>query len=135
MNLERCILEMLTGMVSGSLSAVNFVFALPALYLIDSFGRRSLLLSTFPFMTIFLLCTGLSFLAPQDGKTQLALAATFIYLFTAFYSVGEGPVGKNVEVTGGELQLLTLRRTTAFAYSAEVFDNIHRESGMGAYLL
>jgi hypothetical protein len=59
------------------------------------------LLSTFPFMTIFLLCTGLSFLAPQDGDIQLALAATFIYLFTAFYSVGEGPVGKIVEALGG----------------------------------
>ncbi|KAG7544309.1 hypothetical protein FFLO_03270 [Filobasidium floriforme] len=90
--------------------AVNFVFAIPAVWLIDSFGRRSLLLSTFPFMTIFLLCTGLSFLAPVEGDVRLALTATFIYLFTAFYSVGEGPV--------------------AFAYSAEVSDNIHRESAM-----
>jgi hypothetical protein len=48
-------------------------------------------------MTIFLLCTGLSFLAPQEGDVQLALCATFIYLFTAFYSVGEGPVGKTYD--------------------------------------
>lgn len=83
--------------VSSDLSAVNFVFAIPAVWLIDSFGRRSLLLSTFPFMTIFLLCTGLSFLAPVEGDIRLALTATFIYLFTAFYSVGEGPVGKRID--------------------------------------
>jgi mannose/cellobiose epimerase-like protein (N-acyl-D-glucosamine 2-epimerase family) len=34
----------------------------------------------------------------------------FVYLFTIAYSMGEGPV--------------------AFQYSAEVFDNIHREQGM-----
>ncbi|GMK54936.1 hypothetical protein CspeluHIS016_0115220 [Cutaneotrichosporon spelunceum] len=48
----------------------------------------------------------------DEARTQLrtGLIAMFIYLFTAFYSVGEGPV--------------------AFMYSAEVFPNIHREQGM-----
>lgn len=58
------------------ITAVNFVFAIPAVWLIDSFGRRSLLLSTFPLMVIFLLCTGLSFLAPVEGQVRLALTAT-----------------------------------------------------------
>ena len=48
-------------------------------------------------MTIFLLCTGLSFLAPVEGSVRLALTATFIYLFTAFYSIGEGPVGEQTD--------------------------------------
>lgn len=42
-------------------------------------------------MAIFLLATGLVFILPV-GQTRLGLAATFIYIFTAFYSVGEGPV-------------------------------------------
>lgn len=50
---------------------INFVFALPAVYAIDTFGRRNLLLSTFPFMAIFHLLTGLGFLF--KGKTQTVL--------------------------------------------------------------
>jgi MFS family permease len=91
--------------------ALNFVCTIPAIFLIDTFGRRSLLLSTFPLMCVFLLATGLTFLM-DEARTQLrtGLIALWIYLFTAFYSVGEGPV--------------------AFMYSAEVFPNIHREQGM-----
>ena len=44
-------------------------------------------------------------------NTPYAAIALFIYLFAAFYSVGEGPV--------------------PFAYSAEVFPLSHREQGMG----
>ncbi|KAF7947364.1 uncharacterized protein EAE97_004613 [Botrytis byssoidea] len=64
---------------------VNFVFAWPAIWTIDTFGRRS--------------------------KAHLGLIATFIYIFAAFYSPGEGPV--------------------PFTYSAEVFPLSHREVGMG----
>jgi len=89
---------------------VNFVFAWPAIYTIDTFGRRSLLLFTFPNMAWTLLAAGLCFLIPK-GQTQLGLVALFIYLFAAFYSPGEGPV--------------------PFTYSAEVFPLSHREVGMG----
>ncbi|TXT15535.1 hypothetical protein VHUM_00038 [Vanrija humicola] len=89
--------------------ALNFAFAIPAVFTIDTFGRRSLLLATFPGMAIFLLATGLVFLLPV-GTLRLGLAATFIYIFTAFYSVGEGPV--------------------CFMYGAEVFPTIQREQGM-----
>ncbi len=37
---------------------VNWIFALPAVYTIDTFGRRNLLLTTFPLMAAFLLLTG-----------------------------------------------------------------------------
>jgi MFS family permease len=71
---------------------VNFVFAWPAIYTIDTFGRRSLLLFTFPQMAWTLLATGFCFYIPKESTAHLALIALFIYIFAAFYSPGEGPV-------------------------------------------
>ena len=72
---------------------MNFVFALPAVKTIDTFGRRSLLLVTFPLMSLFLLMTGFAFwIEPVTGKAHLAVIALGIYLFSAVYSPGEGPV-------------------------------------------
>ena len=48
-------------LASFGFGAVNFVFALPAVKTIDTFGRRNLLLTTFPLMAIFLLMTGFAF--------------------------------------------------------------------------
>jgi len=91
--------------------AVNFVFAFPAIFTIDTFGRRTLLLFTFPQMAWSLLAAGLCFLIkPAQSPLQVGLVAFFIYLFAAFYSPGEGPV--------------------PFTYSAEVFPLSHREQGM-----
>jgi sugar porter (SP) family MFS transporter len=93
---------------------VNFFFAWPAIWTIDTFGRRSLLLFTFPNMAWSLLAAGLCTLIklPENGGgAHLGLVALFIYIFAAFYSPGEGPV--------------------PFAYSAEVFPLSHREVGMG----
>ncbi|KAF3223837.1 hypothetical protein TWF679_000272 [Orbilia oligospora] len=59
---------------------INFLFAWPAVFTIDTYGPH------------------------------IALIALFVYIFTAFYSAGEGPV--------------------PFAYSAEVFPLSHREVGM-----
>lgn len=100
---------------SGILAAmgtgiVNFLFAIPALYTIDTFGRRNLLLTTFPLMAICLLATGLCFLIPSTSKAHIGLIALFIYLFEAVYSPGEGPV--------------------PFTYSAEVYPLQVREIGM-----
>ncbi|KAK4241198.1 putative polyol transporter 1 [Achaetomium macrosporum] len=89
---------------------VNWLFAFPAFWTIDTFGRRSLLLFTFPQMTWTLLAAGLCTLMDQ-GTARTALVALFVYLFCAFYSPGEGPV--------------------PFTYSAEVFPLSHREVGMG----
>jgi hypothetical protein len=69
----------------------NFVFAVPAVYTIDTFGRRNLLLVTFPLMGFFLLFTGFSFWIP-DNTARTACIATGIYLFMIVYSPGEGPV-------------------------------------------
>ncbi|KAM3071478.1 hypothetical protein ACMFMF_007949 [Clarireedia jacksonii] len=70
---------------------INFAFALPAVYTIDTYGRRFLLLVTFPLMAIFLFFTGFSFWIPS-GKAQIGCIAAGIYLFGMVYSPGEGPV-------------------------------------------
>ncbi|KAI0977302.1 sugar transporter-domain-containing protein [Xylaria arbuscula] len=98
-------------LVSFGFGAVNWLFAFPAFWTIDTFGRRSLLLFTFPQMTWTLLAAGLSTLIPLGNPARLGLVAFFVFLFAAFYSPGEGPV--------------------PFTYSAEVYPLSHREVGMG----
>lgn len=95
---------------SWGFGLVNFTFAFPAVFTIDTYGRRALLLFTFPNMAWTLLTAGLCFLLPDGSTKQLACVALFVYLFAAFYSPGEGPV--------------------PFTYSAEVFPLSHREVGM-----
>lgn len=98
-------------LASWGFGLVNFVFAWPAIWTIDTYGRRTLLLFTFPQMAWTLLAAGLCYLIPSSSSAHLGLMALFIYLFAAFYSPGEGPV--------------------PFTYSAEVFPLSHREVGMG----
>jgi len=95
--------------VSLGFGAVNFLFAIPALFTIDTYGRRALLLFTFPQMTWSLLAAGLCYMI-EDSKTRLSLVALFIFIFAAWYSPGEGPV--------------------PWTYSAEVFPLAHPEQGM-----
>ena len=73
---------------------INFVFAIPAIYTIDTFGRRNLLLTTFPLMSLFLFFTGFSFFIPEQTMhtARIACVALGIYLFGMVYSPGEGPV-------------------------------------------
>jgi len=97
-------------LASWGFGLVNFLFAWPAIWTIDTFGRRSLLLFTFPQMAWTLLAAGMCFYIPESSTAHLALIALFIFLFAAFYSPGEGPV--------------------PFTYSAEVFPLSHREVGM-----
>lgn len=65
---------------------INWLFAFPAVWTIDTFGRRNLLLSTFPQMAWTLLAAGLCFLIPEENGARVPLIALFVYLFTAFYS-------------------------------------------------
>ncbi|CAG7554751.1 unnamed protein product [Fusarium equiseti] len=91
---------------------VNWLFSFPAFWTIDTFGRRGLLLFTFPQMTWTLLAAGLCTLISKDtGDLRTALICLFVFLFCAFYSPGAGPV--------------------PFTYAAEVFPLSHRETGMG----
>jgi len=97
-------------LASWGFGLVNWVFAFPAVWTIDTFGRRNLLLFTFPNMAWTLLVAGFCFLIPSDNGARVPLIALFVFLFAAFYSPGEGPV--------------------PFTYSAEVFPLTHREMGM-----
>lgn len=97
-------------LASFGFGLVNFVFAWPAVWTIDTFGRRGLLLFTFPQMFWTLLAAGMCYYIPKSSAAHLGMVAFFIYLFDAFYSPGEGPV--------------------PFTYSAEVFPISHREVGM-----
>ncbi|KAL8749952.1 MAG: hypothetical protein Q9184_006606, partial [Pyrenodesmia sp. 2 TL-2023] len=97
-------------LVSWGFGLINFAFAWPAVRSIDHFGRRALLLFTFPHMAWTLLASGFCFYIPTDSPAHLGLITLFIYLFAAVYSPGEGPV--------------------PFTYSAEAFPLFHREVGM-----
>jgi MFS family permease len=89
--------------------AVNTLFALPAIWTIDTFGRRNLLLFTFPNMAWCLFAAAGAFTMSADNPARVPLIALFVYVFTAFYSPGMGPV-PNV-------------------YASECFPLSHREIG------
>lgn len=96
-------------MVSQSLTSINTLVDVvyrPAIWTIDTFGRRTLLLFTFPNMAWSLLAAGFANYIPESSPAHLGVIAMFVYIFAAFYSPGEGPV--------------------PFTYSAEVFPLSHR---------
>lgn len=97
---------------SFGFGVINWLFAIPAIYTIDTFGRRNLLLTTFPLMSLFLFFTGFSFLIPEDTMhtARIGCIALGIYLFGIVYSPGEGPV--------------------PFTYSAEAYPLYVRAYGM-----
>lgn len=80
-----------------------FASSIPAWFTMDTFGRRSLLLLTVPFLILFLLLAGFAFFIPvhqtvlvnnevvknQDARTGVVLLG--IYLFACFYGPGMGP--------------------------------------------
>lgn len=84
--------------------AINFALGWLAFATIDRYGRRRLLLATFPLMAFFLVMAG-------GLHDHLKAMSVFVYLFAAAYSPGPGPI--------------------AFTYSAEVFPIENREAGMG----
>ncbi|CAD7064839.1 unnamed protein product [Tilletia caries] len=79
---------------SFGFGALNFLFAIPAWFTIDTFGRRTLLLFTYPFLAISLLLTGFSFFIPLETHKDARIGVVLlgIYLYACFYSPGMGPV-------------------------------------------
>ncbi|KAI7258041.1 MFS transporter [Hortaea werneckii] len=71
---------------------IMFIFAIPAVYTMDTYGRRNLLLVTFPQMAWCLLAAGFCFLMPESNSARVPLIAFFVYLFIAFYGPGIGPI-------------------------------------------
>jgi MFS family permease len=68
-------------LASFGFGLVNFIFAWPAVWTIDTFGRRGLLIFTFPQIFWTLLAAGMCFYIPKDNNARLGLIAFFIYLF------------------------------------------------------
>lgn len=97
-------------LASFGFGLLNFVFAFPAVFTIDRFGRRTILLSTFPILCIMLLVVAFAFYIPEGSTARIAVIVLGIYIYTITYSVGEGPV--------------------PFTYSAEIFPLRHRMLGM-----
>ncbi|KAF2424435.1 MFS general substrate transporter [Tothia fuscella] len=95
--------------LSWGIGLANFLFTFPVYYLIDGYGRRFLLLSSYPGMALSMLAACLSFRIADDEK-RAAVVIFWIFCFVFFYSWGQGPV--------------------PFAYSSEVFPLLNREAGM-----
>ncbi|KAK9777174.1 hypothetical protein SCAR479_06242 [Seiridium cardinale] len=91
--------------------ALNWLFAFPAALFMDTLGRRTLLLLTFPFLAIFQATMAISLTAPIGNDASIGGFVTSMYLFCIFYSIGEGPV--------------------PFVYAAESMPLHHRDHGMG----
>ncbi|KAJ5765350.1 hypothetical protein N7520_004909 [Penicillium odoratum] len=89
---------------------VNWLFSIPAIYTIDTFGRRNLLLVTFPLMSLAMFFTGFSFWIPETHSARIICIALGTYLFGMAYSPGAGPV--------------------PFTYSAEAYPLYVRPHGM-----
>lgn len=79
------------------------------MYTIDTFGRRNLLLTTFPLMSLALFFVAFCFLI-TNRTARVACVALGIYFFGIVYSPGEGPV--------------------PFTYSAEAYPLYVRSYGM-----
>lgn len=95
--------------LSFGFAASNAVFSPVAYWLIDSKGRRFLLLASLIAMVPLLLATAFSFKI-QGNTAKLAVTELFVILYTAAYSPGAGVV--------------------PFLYSSEAFPLINREVGM-----
>ncbi|KAI1458215.1 hypothetical protein F4805DRAFT_151026 [Annulohypoxylon moriforme] len=90
--------------------AVNFACGLPAIRTIDTLGRRKWLVITLPIMTLLMLAAAMSSLMSKDDKTpRTALIMLFVFLFTAAYAPGLGPI--------------------PFTLASESFPLSHREAG------
>jgi MFS family permease len=91
---------------------INWLFAIPAIYTIDTFGRRNLLLVGFPSMAACLIFTAGIFTLPEGHSARIPLIMVGLYLFMACYSPSEGPV--------------------PFTYRAEAFPLHIRDIGMSS---
>ncbi|KFY02863.1 hypothetical protein O988_01862 [Pseudogymnoascus sp. VKM F-3808] len=97
---------------SFGFGAINFIFCIPAIRNIDTLGRRTLLLGTLPFMSIFLFGAAFCFFnpAPAGSAAHDGPIALFLFMFAAVYSPGMGPM--------------------PFTVASESFPLSHREVGV-----
>lgn len=99
---------------SWGFGMLNWVFAGPAFLMIDKFGRRTLLLFSFPLMAGFLLMAGFAFWIPEDNRdARVGVIALGIYLFTIVYSSSEGPVPFTYAAECASLKVRDVTMSTA----------------------
>ncbi|RDB21714.1 Hexose transporter 2 [Hypsizygus marmoreus] len=67
---------------------VNWIFGFPAIWTIDTLGRRNLLLAAFPNMAWSLLAAGFCLTMDNANPAKIPLTVLFIYIFTVFGSTG-----------------------------------------------
>ncbi|PYH43989.1 uncharacterized protein BP01DRAFT_358164 [Aspergillus saccharolyticus JOP 1030-1] len=110
---DACLKNSRVEWMNFGFGLANFLFTLPAYHLIDTYGRRKLILYSLGgmFFTLLPLAVGLFELGKNQFKAREALIATFgVVVFTFWYGIGAGPV--------------------PFTLSAEVFPLAYREVGM-----
>jgi hypothetical protein len=66
---------------SWGFGPVYWLFAFPAVWTIDTIGRRNLLLFTFPNIAWTLLAAWFCFFIPETNKARISLVAFFVFLF------------------------------------------------------
>ena len=79
-------------LISFGTGIIGPLCATVSMFYLDTFGRRNLLLCTFPNMAWTLLAAGFCFYIPISQPAHLDAIAFFIFLFSTIYSFGEGPV-------------------------------------------
>lgn len=107
---------------------VTFIFAIPAVYMMDTFGRRNLLLITFPNMAWCLLAAGLCFLIDDSVGARVPLIAFFIYLFAAMYGPGKSCLADPSKGLAADV-ISTGIGPLPSIYFSESFPLSHREIG------
>lgn len=100
------------------------------LFLIDSVGRRLLLVLTFPLMSAFQFGTAFSFgtAAPTVDGWRHRSVVVFVYLFCVVYSIGEGPVPVVSRPSFSLRKLLTCQ-----VYASEILPLEVRDTGKVAF--
>ncbi|KXJ89738.1 and other transporter-domain-containing protein [Microdochium bolleyi] len=108
LGVERSKDPLVPMLYSLGFGAVNFVFGLPAVRTIDTLGRRKWLIITLPMMGVFMMSAAIA-TTMGDGSPKGGIVAFFVFLFTAAYSPGLGPI--------------------PFTLASESFPTSHREAG------
>ena len=79
-------------LASVGIGAVNVVFTIVAMYLIDKLGRRPLLLVSLAGMILGLAVLGLAFMLPQLSGALGWIAVASLTIYVGSFAVGLGPV-------------------------------------------
>jgi MFS family permease len=90
---------------------VNTIGALPAIWLMDAAGRRTLLLLTLPPMAVCMGIAGLSFsISEEKASLRFGMITSMIYLFCLLYSPGKFPRAASTEASHQRMPITHIHR-------------------------